>query len=91
MLEYHEENNVSVSLVFLKKTKSQILDKVIVSHIVYVVQFTQSVEVSNVTDVGLPNFFSCTVLLAVLAVKHKYGIGSSTRKYTHILFHGQIN
>ena len=90
MLVYHEENNVSVSLVFLKNTKSQTLDKVIVSHIVYGFHVVQSKLVSILTSFGVHDFPSATVLLAVLAVKHKYGNCSSLRIYTHMLLYSKI-
>jgi hypothetical protein len=67
-------NPVSVVLVFLKYTLSHTLLNVIVFHIVYVVQLLQFVLVSSVTEVGEPVLVSFTVLPAVLAVKHKYGI-----------------
>ena len=66
-------NKVSVSLIFLQYTLSHILLSVIVSHIVYEVQVVQSVLFSNVTAVGEPVLVNCTVLPAVLAVKHRYG------------------
>ena len=64
---------VSVVLVFLQYTLSQILLRVIVVQKVYVLQLLQSALVSNVTAVGLQYLLSFTVLQAVLAVKHRYG------------------
>jgi hypothetical protein len=57
--------------------------KVIAVHIVYVLQFSQSVLVSSVTDVGEPVLVNCTVLPAVLAVKHKYGSTSGRTFVVH--------